>query len=182
MWIITRPDYEHVLVETRRARAVFMASALRGAAEIARRAGGAVFRGLGGRLAATGRALGRWHRRAATRRELARLDDHLLRDIGLSRGDIDRVAREMAEREPGRRAPAAAPSAAPGTTPTVTDSYGRAAHQLRTPLTAIRSLSEIVRDNPGLSPAERRRFLTLVVDESRRLDRAIDGVLDRHAA
>ena len=177
MWIIARPDYEHVLVETRRARAAFMASMLRGAAEIAVRAGRTGLRGLAGAMAAIGRSKGRWHRRAATKRELGRLDDHMLRDIGLSRSDIDRVAWDMAERGPGRRVPDPARPSEAGT-----DAYGRAAHELRNPLTAIRSLSEIVRDNPALSPAERRRFLTLVVDESRRLDQAIDGVLDRNAA
>jgi len=33
--------------------------------------------------------LARWRRRVADRRSLARLDDFMLRDIGLSRGDIE---------------------------------------------------------------------------------------------
>ena len=31
-----------------------------------------------------------WHSRACTRRELARLDDHLLADIGLSRAELNK--------------------------------------------------------------------------------------------
>ena len=33
------------------------------------------------------------------------------------------------------------------------------AHELRTPLTTIRSVSEILRDNPELPEAQRSRFL-----------------------
>jgi uncharacterized protein YjiS (DUF1127 family) len=35
-----------------------------------------------------------WQERARERRRLASLDDHLLRDIGLSRGAIDREVRK----------------------------------------------------------------------------------------
>ena len=44
--------------------------------------------GLGGRLQALLQAFERWHEEARTRRHLARLDDRLLRDIGLSRADV----------------------------------------------------------------------------------------------
>jgi signal transduction histidine kinase len=53
-----------------------------------------------------------------------------------------------------------------------------AADALRTPLTSIRSLSEILRDNPHLPRATRERFLGIVIAESERLDRAIDRVLN----
>ncbi len=33
--------------------------------------------------------LARWRRRVADRRSLARLDDFMLRDIGLARGDVE---------------------------------------------------------------------------------------------
>ncbi|WP_114967214.1 DUF1127 domain-containing protein [Alkalilacustris brevis] len=46
---------------------------------------------VGGTLA----ALGTWHNRRLTRRELSRLSDHELEDIGLSRGDIDRVVNTL---------------------------------------------------------------------------------------
>lgn len=42
-----------------------------------------------GRLAARLRA---WHRRAVIRRDLATLPDHLLRDVGLSRADVEAEA------------------------------------------------------------------------------------------
>lgn len=51
------------------------------------------------------------------------------------------------------------------------------AHALRTPLTSIRSFSEILRDNPDLPHATRERFLEVVVTESHRLDRAIEQLL-----
>ena len=51
-------------------------------------------------------------------------------------------------------------------------------HELRTPLTSIRAFSEILHDNPDLEPAERQRFLGLVIKESERLTRLINQVLD----
>jgi Na+/proline symporter/nitrogen-specific signal transduction histidine kinase len=51
-------------------------------------------------------------------------------------------------------------------------------HELRTPLTSIRAFSEILRDNPELDAAERQRFLTIVIQESERLTRLINQVLD----
>jgi Na+/proline symporter/signal transduction histidine kinase len=51
-------------------------------------------------------------------------------------------------------------------------------HELRTPLTSIRAFSEILHDNPELEPAERQRFLGLVIKESERLTRLINQVLD----
>jgi signal transduction histidine kinase len=51
-------------------------------------------------------------------------------------------------------------------------------HELRTPLTSIRAFSEILYDNPDIDPAERHRFLGLVIKESERLTRLINQVLD----
>jgi Na+/proline symporter/nitrogen-specific signal transduction histidine kinase len=51
-------------------------------------------------------------------------------------------------------------------------------HELRTPLTSIRACSEILADNPGMDPAERQRFLELIIKESERLTRLINQVLD----
>jgi signal transduction histidine kinase len=50
-------------------------------------------------------------------------------------------------------------------------------HELKTPLTAIRSLSEILRDHPEVSEAERRRFLEAILAEERRLSRAVERLL-----
>jgi Osmosensitive K+ channel histidine kinase len=52
------------------------------------------------------------------------------------------------------------------------------AHDLRTPLTAIRSFSEILLDNPDLPGSERDRFLAIVLEESARLHRCIERVLE----
>jgi Na+/proline symporter/signal transduction histidine kinase len=51
-------------------------------------------------------------------------------------------------------------------------------HELRTPLTSIRAFSEILYDHPDIDPAERHRFLGLVIKESERLTRLINQVLD----
>jgi Na+/proline symporter/signal transduction histidine kinase len=51
-------------------------------------------------------------------------------------------------------------------------------HELRTPLTSIRAFSEILRDNPGLEADERAGYLGIVVEETERLTRLIDQLLD----
>jgi Na+/proline symporter/signal transduction histidine kinase len=51
-------------------------------------------------------------------------------------------------------------------------------HELRTPITSIRSLSKIILDNPDLDQATRKEFLNIVVKESERLSRLINQVLD----
>lgn len=51
-------------------------------------------------------------------------------------------------------------------------------HELRTPLTSIRSLTEIVHDNPDLSEDERQNFLSAVVKETERLSHLITKVLN----
>ncbi len=51
-------------------------------------------------------------------------------------------------------------------------------HELRTPLTSIRAFSEILRDNPDLDAEERQNFLRIVIQESERLTRLINQVLD----
>jgi Na+/proline symporter/signal transduction histidine kinase len=51
-------------------------------------------------------------------------------------------------------------------------------HELRTPLTSIRAFSEILHDNPDLDVPERERFLAIIIQESERLSRLINQVLD----
>ena len=51
-------------------------------------------------------------------------------------------------------------------------------HELRTPLTSIRAFSEILHDNPDLDAGERQRFLHIIIQESERLTRLINQVLD----
>jgi signal transduction histidine kinase len=55
--------------------------------------------------------------------------------------------------------------------------YEEIEHELKTPLTTIRSVSEILRDCPELSPEERRRFLSVLLDENARLARAVERLL-----
>jgi Na+/proline symporter/signal transduction histidine kinase len=58
------------------------------------------------------------------------------------------------------------------------DFVSTVSHELRTPLTSIRAFSEILLDNPDLSVSEREEFLRLVVEETGRLTRLINQVLD----
>jgi Na+/proline symporter/nitrogen-specific signal transduction histidine kinase len=51
-------------------------------------------------------------------------------------------------------------------------------HELRTPLTSIRAFSEILLDNPSLDDDERARYLRIVAEETERLTRLINQVLD----
>jgi signal transduction histidine kinase len=51
-------------------------------------------------------------------------------------------------------------------------------HELRTPLASIRSLTEILYDNPQIDREQRKNFLAIVVKESERLTRLINQVLD----
>ncbi|NVK19402.1 MAG: histidine kinase [Methylocystaceae bacterium] len=52
------------------------------------------------------------------------------------------------------------------------------AHELRTPLTSIRGFTEILHDNPDLDLDKRQQFLGVMVEESQRLTRLINQVLD----
>ncbi len=58
------------------------------------------------------------------------------------------------------------------------DFVSSVSHELRTPLTSIRALAELMRDDPAMAPAQRERFLGLVVGESERLTRLVNQVLD----
>jgi Na+/proline symporter/signal transduction histidine kinase len=51
-------------------------------------------------------------------------------------------------------------------------------HELRTPVTSIRALSEILYDNPELEPEERSQFLGTIIKETERMTRLIAQVLD----
>lgn len=51
-------------------------------------------------------------------------------------------------------------------------------HELRTPLTSVRALTEILRENPELPIAKRQEFLDIMLQESERLSRLINQVLD----
>ncbi|MEQ9123032.1 MAG: histidine kinase dimerization/phospho-acceptor domain-containing protein, partial [Alphaproteobacteria bacterium] len=51
-------------------------------------------------------------------------------------------------------------------------------HELRTPMTSIRSFSEILLDPEPVSPEESRRFVAIINQESQRLTRLLDEILD----
>ncbi|MBB3994725.1 hypothetical protein GGR95_002373 [Sulfitobacter undariae] len=51
-------------------------------------------------------------------------------------------------------------------------------HELRTPMTSIRSFSEILRDMEGLTPAEKTRYASIIHSETIRLTRLLDDLLD----
>ncbi|MFD1818712.1 Na+/proline symporter [Pseudarcicella hirudinis] len=58
------------------------------------------------------------------------------------------------------------------------DFLATVAHEIRTPLTSIRALSEIIYDNPQMDREEMENFLSTVIKESERLSRLINQVLD----
>jgi Na+/proline symporter/nitrogen-specific signal transduction histidine kinase len=51
-------------------------------------------------------------------------------------------------------------------------------HELRTPMTSIRSFADILLDERGVDTAERQRFLSIIHEESLRLTRLLDEILD----
>ncbi|HEX4927880.1 MAG TPA: sensor histidine kinase [Burkholderiales bacterium] len=51
-------------------------------------------------------------------------------------------------------------------------------HELRTPLTSIRAFSEILREDPRIEVAQRRKFVDIIARETERLTRLINQVLD----
>ena len=55
---------------------------------------------------------------------------------------------------------------------------GQLSHELRTPMTSIRSFSEILMDEADVSDKERRRFVSIINEESQRLTRLLDELLD----
>jgi Na+/proline symporter/signal transduction histidine kinase len=54
-------------------------------------------------------------------------------------------------------------------------------HEVRTPMTAIRSFSEILLEEGALAERDRQHFVTTIHEESVRLTRLLDGVLDLSA-
>jgi Na+/proline symporter/nitrogen-specific signal transduction histidine kinase len=58
------------------------------------------------------------------------------------------------------------------------DFVATVSHEVRTPLTSIRSFSEILRDNPDLDLEQRQEFVGIIVQESERLSRLLNDILD----
>ncbi|WP_299614181.1 sensor histidine kinase [uncultured Tateyamaria sp.] len=55
---------------------------------------------------------------------------------------------------------------------------GQISHELRTPMTSIRSFSEILRDTDGLDQAEKTKYASIIHGETIRLTRLLDDLLD----
>ncbi|MBE0452840.1 ATP-binding protein [Roseovarius autotrophicus] len=51
-------------------------------------------------------------------------------------------------------------------------------HELRTPMTSIRAFSEILRDTQDLTPEEQNKYAAIIHDETVRLTRLLDDLLD----
>ena len=51
-------------------------------------------------------------------------------------------------------------------------------HELRAPLTSVRSLSEILRDNPQIDTGRRQEFLGIIIKETERLTHLLDDALN----
>ncbi|WP_209331066.1 sensor histidine kinase [Lunatimonas salinarum] len=50
-------------------------------------------------------------------------------------------------------------------------------HEMKTPITSIRAFAEILQE-PGLNETDKKRFLSIIVNETERMGRLIDQVLD----
>ncbi|WP_265515703.1 ATP-binding protein [Nitratireductor luteus] len=51
-------------------------------------------------------------------------------------------------------------------------------HEVRTPMSSIRSFSDILLSDPQLDPERKQRFLRIIQNESIRLTKLLDGILD----
>jgi Na+/proline symporter/nitrogen-specific signal transduction histidine kinase len=58
------------------------------------------------------------------------------------------------------------------------DFLSQVSHELRTPMTSIRSFSDILLGEDPVSEDERKRFIAIINDESLRLTRLLDEILD----
>lgn len=58
------------------------------------------------------------------------------------------------------------------------DFLSQVSHEVRTPMTSIRSFAEILLDAPDVGPERSRRYLRIIHDESLRMTRLLDGILD----
>jgi len=61
------------------------------------------------------------------------------------------------------------------------DFLSQVSHEVRTPMTSIRSFAEILRDGQDLGPEDRARFVSTIHEESLRLTRLLDEILDLSA-
>jgi len=58
------------------------------------------------------------------------------------------------------------------------DFLSRVSHELRTPMTSIRSFAEVLLDSEALPEEKRGRFVSIIYQESQRLTRLLDEILD----
>lgn len=58
------------------------------------------------------------------------------------------------------------------------DFLSQVSHEVRTPMTSIRSLSEILLETQDIERAQSERFLRIIHEESIRMTRLLDGILD----
>ncbi|WP_417426040.1 sodium:solute symporter family transporter [Hoeflea sp.] len=61
------------------------------------------------------------------------------------------------------------------------DFLGQVSHEVRTPMTSIRSISQILLQEQDLEEDRRKRFVGTIYQESVRLTRLLDGILDMSA-
>ncbi len=58
------------------------------------------------------------------------------------------------------------------------DFLSQVSHELRTPMTSIRSFSEILGSTPDLNDGQAKRFIAIIQNESERLTRLLDEILE----
>lgn len=58
------------------------------------------------------------------------------------------------------------------------DFLSQVSHELRTPMTSIRSFAQILQETPDIDAQEKQRFAGIILEESIRLTRLLDDILD----
>ena len=115
-WYLSNPEFTELLDRAAEARSRYIRGVLRqGAKGIARSARAAAAVGWRAARGAV-RAIVAWQRMRRSVAALDRLDDHMLRDIGIDRSEIQSLARERLAPAPGladERLPAAPRGSAP---------------------------------------------------------------------
>lgn len=82
-------------------------------------------------------------------------------EIGRLGGTFNSMADSLANAEQNRR-----------------DFLANVSHELKTPIASIQALSEAILDGLVTKPGQQQRYLTTIVDETKRLDRLIGDLLD----
>jgi signal transduction histidine kinase len=117
---------------------------------------------------------------SVTSEEPVRVDEvlHILDEASQIRAYSHQLEQKSAELEAATRELQAANERLKELDRVKDDFMSSVTHELRTPLASIRAFSEILYDDPEIDLAQRKRFLGIIVGETKRLSRLVNQVLD----